>query len=239
MLSSIPASKTEENKRKLGTLAEDVTTDNLYKYIKKTMMDKTMPSRLKNINILDQDISAAFAALRASRNKENLAAREVVKVLDNEKEGIYKYYRVDQKKDGDAFVFEDDKALYDEAETIMEEILENITTVEKIENAKLLYKDKKEKVEKPFTQFVGGSGLLPIDTKAKIAFLQNTEKTSLTRKFIRGSKTEDIQNFDITFDIKGTDISISENEHFINNQNYKTRLEDKDESLTLRFDDIA
>jgi len=38
----------------------------------------------------------------------------------------------------------------------MNEILKNIDIIEKIENTKLSYQDKKEKIEKPFTQFVSG-----------------------------------------------------------------------------------
>jgi hypothetical protein len=96
--------------------------------------------------------------------------------LDDETNGIYKYYKVDQKKEGDPFVFEDDTELYDETEEIMNGILENMNIIEKIENTELVYKDKKERVEKAFTQFVGGSGFLPLNTVDKINFLKQDDK---------------------------------------------------------------
>ncbi|MEI7919875.1 MAG: hypothetical protein WCH65_07055 [bacterium] len=239
LLSSIPASKTDKNEWKLGTLSENVQADQLYKYTKDKMMDKTVPERLRELNLLDQDLANAFGGLIKKQNI-SLDARPVVKVLDDEKKGIYKYYKVQQNDNGEPFAFEEDKELYEAANKCMNILLENIATLEKIENTKLMFRDKKEKVDKKFTQFVGGSGFLPIETDKKIAFLQETEKikTPLTKTFIRGSKTDDIQKFDITFAIKGNDISTKEKQQTINKQTYKTRLKQKDESLTLRFDDI-
>ncbi len=154
--------------------------------------------------------------------------------------GIYKYYKVEQKKEGEAFTFQDDTELYNETEEIMNGILDNIHTLTKIESTALVYKDKKEKVEKSFTQFVGGSGFLPLSTVDKINFLKEDKKDkgSLTKTFIWGSKTEDIKNFPVQFDITEKKITISEKRQTINNQEYKTRLEDNDKGLKLRFDDI-
>jgi hypothetical protein len=81
---------------------------------------------------------------------------------------------------------------------------------------------------------------LPLNTVDKINFLKQDDKNkwSLTKTFIRGSKTEDIKNFPVQFDITEKKITISENKQTINNQEYKTRLEDNDKGLKLRFDDI-
>lgn len=239
LLSSIPASKTEKNEWKLGTLAENVQADELYKYTKNNMMNALKPERLRELNLLDQDLANAFGSLM-EKQQILLESRPVVKVLEDEKKGIYKYYKVKQNDEGEAFAFEEDKELYQAANKCMNILLENITTLEKIENTKLMFRDKKEKVDKKFTQFVGGSGFLPIETAKKIAFLQETEKTKtpLTKTFIRGSKTDDIQRLDITFTIKGNDISAKEKQQTISNQMYKTRLKQEDEGLTLRFDDI-
>lgn len=240
MLSSIPANKTEENKRELGELSEKVQLEDLYKDMKKGMVDKEFADKLKNINLLDNDIYAAFEAIRQD-SKLNIETRKCVRVLDDEKNGIYKYYRVDQKKEGDPFVFENDTDLYDEAKSIMNHILTNIDIIEKVEKTKMSYQDKRERKEKAFTQFVGGSGLLPINTAKKLEFLKETKKNKepLIKTFIRGSKTEDIQKFDIQFNIsKDTKITINEKKQTINGQEYKTRLEDKKDGLTLRFDDI-
>lgn len=154
--------------------------------MKKTLFGKDMNQRLQNLNLLDNDVYGAFTA-GLIKKEVQLSERKVVKVLDDEKNGIYKYYKVEQNNEGTPFIFEEDKKLYEDSTDIMNDILKNIDTMEKIENTKLLYKDKKEKVEKKFTQFVGGSGLLPIDTKAKVVFLQDTNKTKapLTRTFVR------------------------------------------------------
>lgn len=248
LLTKIPAKKTEENKRELGELSEDVQLEDLYKDFKKNMIekikkekneDKTFEEQLKSINLLDNDIYATFTALRWERGT-TINQRETVRVLDDEKMGIYKYYKVEQKKEGEAFTFQDDTELYNETEEIMNGILDNIHTLTKIESTALVYKDKKEKVEKSFTQFVGGSGFLPLSTVEKINFLKEDEKDkgSLTKTFIWGSKTEDIKNFPVQFDITEKKISISEKRQTINNQEYKTRLEDREDNLKLRFDDI-
>ncbi len=240
MLSSIPATKTEEDKRELGELSEKVQLEDLYKEMKKNMVDKNFADKLKSINLLDNDIYTAFEAIRQD-SKLDIETRKCVKVLDDEKNNIYKYYTVSQKKEGDPFIFENDTDLYDEAEAIMKDVLTNINIIEKIEKIQMSYKDKKERKEKTFTQFVGGSGLLPINTAKKIEFLKETNKTKepLIRTFVRGSKTEDIKNFDIQFNInKDSKITINEKTQTINEQEYKTRLEDKENRLTLRFDDI-
>jgi len=69
---------------------------------------------------------------------------------------------------------------------------------------------------------------LPIDTKTKIAFLQETDKikTPLTKTFIWGFKTENIQNFPVIFNITDKKITVNEKEQTINTMKYKTRLED-------------
>ncbi len=235
LITSILASKTETNEWKLGELSETPKPEDLFKYLK-TGMKKEFRDSIKDINIFENDMYTAFAALRTNENNKLNAPRKIVRVLDDEKNGVYKYYKVNQNKDGEAFVFEEDDELYDESKRIMDKVLKNIDIIKKIETVDMEYKDKKEKKEKAFTQFVGGSGLLPIDTKAKIAFLQ--EKNPLVRTFIRGKKTENIQSFPITFDIKETKITANEKEQTINNQKYKTRLEDDGKKLTLRFDDI-
>lgn len=240
LLTSIPASKTDTNEWKLDTLSEDVKLDDLFKYLKKNTIDKDIWTRIKATNLLENDISTAFSNVRTKRNKVNISWREVVRVVDNEKDGIYTYYKVDQKKDGDPFAFEKDEELYTEAQTVMDGILENFVTIEKIENTKLSYKDKKEKIEKPFTQFVGWCALLPLTTISKTAFLEDTDtkKAPLTKTFIRGLKTDNIQTFAIQLNIKNTKITANEKKQTINTIEYKTRLEEKDGALTLWFDDI-
>ena len=238
LLTEIPANKTEKNERNLEERKEDVKLDDLFKYLK-TNMDKALRGRIKNINILENDMYGAFVDLR-TKSKVNIVQRNVVRVLDNEKNGICKYYKVNQKNEWEPFVFEDDDELYEEAQDIMNEILKNIDIIEKIENTKLSYQDKKEKIEKPFTQFVSGCWLLPIDTKTKIAFLQETDKikTPLTKTFIWGFKTENIQNFPVIFNITDKKITVNEKEQTINTMKYKTRLEDSNKWLKLRFDDV-
>lgn len=115
-------------------------------------------------------------------------------------------------------------------------ILENIKTIEKIENTQLKYRDKKEKVNKSFTQFIGENGLLPITTADKIEFLKNTNnKTTLTKEFIRGSTTADIKNFPVNFVVEKNKITVQEKTQSINDKIYTTKLKEKDEKLTLRF----
>ncbi len=239
LITSIPATKTEKNEWKLWTLTEDVNTNDLYKEMIKTIANKSITEKLKNINLLDNDLYTAFDTM-IKKSKATLTWRNVVKVMDDEKNNIYKYYKIEQTNDGDPFIFIEDEELYEEAKKVMEILLENMSIIEKIENTQLWYKDKKEKVEKKFTQFVGWCWFLPIPTQNKIDFLWETEKTktSLTKKFIWGSKTADIQEFDIIFEIKGSDITTAENTQTINRQKYKTRLKEKEEWLTLRFDDI-
>lgn len=239
LISRFPASKNEKNERKLGKLSETVNPEDLYKDLKKELFVKGMKEKLQNINILDNDIYAAFTAELQKENIQ-LEGREVVKVLDDEKNAINKYYIVKQKKDGEPMIFEDDKDLYDTARKVIEKILEKINILEKIENTQLKYMDKKEKVEKKLTQFVGGNGLLPIETVSKVEFLKNTEntKTMLTKKFIRGVEGEEEKTFDITYEIKNTSITLSQKEQTINTQKYKIRLEDSEDGLKLRFDDI-
>ncbi len=239
LVSSIPATKTEKNEWKLGELNEDVKTEELFKDIKRTTIDKTMTEILANSNLLENDLYTAFDALRAN-SKVQLKASKVVKVLDDEKNGIYKYYNVNQYGDWSEFVFTDDIELYDEAKKIMNEVLTNVKIIEKIENIQLVYKDKKEKIEKSLTKFVWGNGLLPIDTEAKIKFLQETKKNkgTLTRVFIRWNKTDDIQRNDIVFGINNQTVTTEAKTQMINIQKYKTRLEEKNGTLKLRFDDI-
>lgn len=202
--------------------------EDLYKDIKRDMISKELETKMKNIDLLDNDIYGAFVALR-TESRLDITPRKTVRVLDDEKNGIYKYYKVEQKKEGDEFVFEEDKDLYEEAEDLLQEVIDNAETLSKIENTKLVYKDKKERVEKTFTQFVGGSGLLPIATADKVKFLQETgkKKTPLIKTFVRGSKTEDIKSFPVTFDVNEKKISVSEKKQTINTQDYKTRLEEK------------
>jgi hypothetical protein len=73
LLAKIPATKTEENERELGELSENVQLEDLYKDFKKQMVEKmkkekskdeTFEKKLKNINLLENDIYAAFVALR-------------------------------------------------------------------------------------------------------------------------------------------------------------------------------
>lgn len=71
--------------------------DDLFKYLK-TNMDKALRGRIKNINILENDMYGAFVDLR-TKSKVNIVQRNVVRVLDNEKNGICKYYKVNQKNE--------------------------------------------------------------------------------------------------------------------------------------------
>jgi hypothetical protein len=199
-------------------------------------MNKKFNKNVKNLNLLDSDIFGAYSELREA-SKIQLDGRKVTRVLD--KGGNHKYYTIEQKKDGTPFVFELDNELYKESERIMHEILENLSILQQVEGTQLKYRDKKEKVEKSFTQFVGGSGMLPINTEEKIEFLKNTvNKITLTKTFLRGSKTADIKNFPVNFIIQNDKISIKENTQTINEEKYKTKLKEKDGTLTLRFDDI-
>lgn len=228
LITQIPTTRTEKNEWKLETLAEDVQIEDLYKDI-----TKKTTTNFWNLNIIDSDVFWAFNELRES-SKINISARKVVRVLD--KSNIYKYYTVEQKKTWAPFVFELDQELYKESERIMNIILENIKTIEKIENTQLKYRDKKEKVNKSFTQFIGENGLLPITTAEKIEFLKNTNnKTTLTKEFIRGSTTADIKNFPVNFVVEKNKITVQEKTQSINDKIYTTKLKEKDEKLTLRF----
>jgi len=231
LITKIPATKTEENEWKLETLSQDVHIEDLYKDItKKTKMD------FRNINIFENDIFEAFSELRET-SKVTVSARKTIRVLD--KTDVYKYYTVEQKKVWEPFVCEIDEELYKESERIMNIVLENIKTIDKIENTQLKYRDKKEKVEKNFSQWVGGSGFLPIATTDKIEFLKNTkDKTTLTKECIRGSKTANIENFPVNFIIEKNKITVKEKIQTINNEKYTTKLKEEDKKLTLRFDDI-
>lgn len=231
LITEIPATKTDKNEWKLEALSQDVQIEDLYKDI-----TKKIDTDFGNINILENDIFGAFSTLRET-SKVSISARKTTRVLD--KEGIYKYYTVEQKKNWAPLVFETDEELYKESKRIMDIVLGNIKTIEKIENTQLKYKDKKEKVEKTFTQFVGGSGFLPIATADKIEFLKNTKnKTILTKEFIRGSKTTDIETFPVNFIIEKNKITVQEKTQTINDEKYTTKLKEEDKKLTLRFDDI-
>lgn len=231
LITEIPATKTEENEWKLETLSQDVQIEDLYKDL-----TKKAKTNFRDLNILENDVFGAFSELRET-SKVTVSGRKTTRILD--KSGIYKYYTVEQKKNWEPFVFEADEELYKESERIMNIVLENIKTITKIENTQLKYRDKKEKVEKTFTQFVGWSGFLPIATADKIEFLKNTSnKTTLTKEFIRGSKTADIEKFPVSFIIEKNKITIQEKKQTINDEKYTTKLKEEDEKLTLRFDDI-
>ena len=186
MISSIPASKTDAHEWKLEKpLSQKVDNADVYNYVK-TMLSDEVKEKLTKSNLLENDVYKAFDALLTKSGLE-LNKREVVKVLDKNKEGTpcYRYYKVDQKKDGDEFAFDDDDVLYEKAEDIMEDIIENINIVNKIESTQLGYQGKKS-VES-FTPYVGTIGIKSIETQKKIDFLKQTDKkdTSLIRKVIR------------------------------------------------------
>ena len=94
-------------------------------------MKKEFRDSIKDINIFENDMYTAFAALRTNENNKLNAPRKIVRVLDDEKNGVYKYYKVNQNKDGEAFVFEEDDELYDESKRIMDKVLKNIDIIKK------------------------------------------------------------------------------------------------------------
>lgn len=235
LITSIPVQKTNENLWKLEKLSENVQLDDLYKDLKKNSMEKDHETEWKKINLLDNDIYAAFIALW-EKSKIKIEWRETTRVL--EKDGIYKYYTVNQKKDGDPLVFEEDTDLYDESQAIMKEILKNVEIIKKIETVTMMDREKNE----DFTKSLWWPGLKPIKTADKVEFLKDTDrkKMNLARTFIRWNKTEDnlVQQVDMQFTTKGDKIDITRKPQIeINSKKYKTSLEDQNEELILWFDE--
>ncbi len=237
LITQIPIQKIENNDNKIWKLQEEqkeIDYEEIYKKLN-FITSTNIQTKAKNINILEQDIYQAFASL--AKNKLPQQTKSIKVLSEN---NTYTYYKISQKKPGEAIVFEEDTKLYDEASKILTTITEKIETLYNIETTTLIYRDKKEKVDKSFSQFVWGCGRKHLPTEEKISYLQNEPKTTLfTKTLLQGNTTNLIQSFDITFfiDNKGNP-SVKEKNITINETTYTIKLQkDQVQRLSLVFDD--
>lgn len=144
-ITTIPAKRNEQNEWELGTLAENVDSNDFLK-----MENILKNHNLLNYNLTDSDLRSAFQQL-LQKTWINLTNRSVIKVRSG---NGYVYRRVEQKAPWAEMILTKDEELEAKVTECKTILANNLNILKTLSNTSLLLKEGKQKED--FYTYIGG-----------------------------------------------------------------------------------